>query len=199
MEKQRTIVHLVRHGEVENPDRLRYGRLPGYHLSAAGRHQVEQASLVFLKRTITHMYASPLERTQQTATLLGITLPHVAISLDARLLEIKTSSQFEGHTRALAFGYPKHHTADAETKEEVIMRFQHFLEEKIIAHHGQEIIAVSHGDPIAFITNKLIFDTVTPDGLFYPAYASVFRLVFRGLTLESAWYASVPETRSVRT
>src|SRR5205085_2075794 len=32
-----TIVHLLRHGEVENPAGIVYGRLPGYHLSANGR------------------------------------------------------------------------------------------------------------------------------------------------------------------
>ena len=31
-----TIVHLVRHGEVFNPEKILYGRLPGYHLSARG-------------------------------------------------------------------------------------------------------------------------------------------------------------------
>ena len=33
MGQNRTIVHLVRHGEVDNPAGLLYGRLPDYHLS----------------------------------------------------------------------------------------------------------------------------------------------------------------------
>ncbi|HEV3068841.1 MAG TPA: histidine phosphatase family protein, partial [Streptosporangiaceae bacterium] len=32
-----TVVHLLRHGEVDNPRGIIYGRLPGYHLSANGR------------------------------------------------------------------------------------------------------------------------------------------------------------------
>lgn len=33
----RTVVHLVRHGEVENPEALLYGRMPDFHLSQLGR------------------------------------------------------------------------------------------------------------------------------------------------------------------
>ena len=43
----RTIVHLVRHGEVENPDRLLYGRLPEYHLSARGQRMAERLGEYF--------------------------------------------------------------------------------------------------------------------------------------------------------
>ena len=39
-----TIVHLLRHGEVENPAGIVYGRLPGYHLSANGRAMAEAAA-----------------------------------------------------------------------------------------------------------------------------------------------------------
>ena len=31
-----TTVHLVRHGEVYNPKKILYGRMPGYHLSSRG-------------------------------------------------------------------------------------------------------------------------------------------------------------------
>ena len=34
---ERTVVHLLRHGEVDNPHKVLYGRLPDYHLSALGR------------------------------------------------------------------------------------------------------------------------------------------------------------------
>ena len=38
------VVHLVRHGEVENPRGVIYGRLPGFGLSARGRAQVEETA-----------------------------------------------------------------------------------------------------------------------------------------------------------
>ena len=39
-----TRVHLVRHGEVENPDKVLYGRRPGYHLSALGRQMADRVA-----------------------------------------------------------------------------------------------------------------------------------------------------------
>ena len=39
----RTVVHVLRHGEVYNPDKILYGRIPGYRLSDRGRDQAELA------------------------------------------------------------------------------------------------------------------------------------------------------------
>ena len=38
---ERTLIYLIRHGEVQNPSRVRYGRLPGYGLSDLGREQAK--------------------------------------------------------------------------------------------------------------------------------------------------------------
>jgi broad specificity phosphatase PhoE len=188
MQKQKTIIHLVRHGEVDNPQSLRYGRMPGFHLSESGRKQVESLNSFFIPRKIAHIYSSPLERTQQTATLLGLAFPHVRISLDARILENKTAATFEGKPRRIGFYYPTHETIDAETADEIILRFWHFMEEKITQHNGQEIIAVSHSDPIALIYTKLVYNTTRILKGHYPWYASVYSFVFVGLTLKEVWY-----------
>jgi broad specificity phosphatase PhoE len=62
-----TIVHLLRHGEVENPAGIIYGRLPGYHLSANGRSMASAAADYFAGRPVTALFCSPLERAQETA------------------------------------------------------------------------------------------------------------------------------------
>jgi len=62
-----TIVHLLRHGEVENPNGIIYGRLPGYHLSANGRHMAEAAADYFAERPVVALFSSPLERALETA------------------------------------------------------------------------------------------------------------------------------------
>ena len=65
---QTTVVHLLRHGEVYNPDGILYGRLPDYHLSDIGRQMAERVADDACKdRDITHLVASPLERAQETA------------------------------------------------------------------------------------------------------------------------------------
>ncbi|MFQ9337269.1 MAG: histidine phosphatase family protein, partial [Varibaculum sp.] len=42
-----TTIHLMRHGEVDNPDGVLYGRLPGYHLTDLGK-QMAQMSAEYL-------------------------------------------------------------------------------------------------------------------------------------------------------
>jgi broad specificity phosphatase PhoE len=37
-------VHLLRHGEVHNPDGVLYGRLPGFRLSDLGERQAQAAA-----------------------------------------------------------------------------------------------------------------------------------------------------------
>jgi broad specificity phosphatase PhoE len=62
-----TVVHLLRHGEVHNPNHVLYGRLPGYHLSANGLMMAAAAADYFDGRPVAAVFASPLERAQETA------------------------------------------------------------------------------------------------------------------------------------
>jgi broad specificity phosphatase PhoE len=62
-----TTVHMVRHGEVNNPDGILYGRLCGYHLSDRGRAQARAVANSLADNDIVLVVASPLERAQQTA------------------------------------------------------------------------------------------------------------------------------------
>lgn len=62
-----TVVHLLRHAEVHNPEGLLYGRLPGYHLSETGRSMADVVAKALSGRDITHLSCSPLERAQETA------------------------------------------------------------------------------------------------------------------------------------
>jgi broad specificity phosphatase PhoE len=88
-----TVVHLVRHGQVENPRRVLYGRLPGYHLSSRGQAQADLLAGHFAGAPVTAVVASPLERAQQTAA--PIAAAHgLQVSTDLRLIE--TSNIFEG-------------------------------------------------------------------------------------------------------
>ena len=81
-----TAVHLLRHGEVFNPDHVLYGRLPGYHLSELGIAQAEVAAQWLARRPIAHLVSSPLERAQQTAAPLAA-LTGLPVTTDERLIE----------------------------------------------------------------------------------------------------------------
>jgi broad specificity phosphatase PhoE len=83
---QRTTVHLLRHGEVHNPEGVLYGRLPDFHLSALGQQMAERTAEALGNRDITIVTSSPLERAQETAGPLAAALG-LEIGVDVDLLE----------------------------------------------------------------------------------------------------------------
>ena len=88
----RTTVHLLRHGEVENPTHVMYGRLPGFHLSARGRGMAERVAKALLDRDITYLVSSPLERARETSAPLAAALG-LPVHTDDRLLEAENAFQ----------------------------------------------------------------------------------------------------------
>lgn len=97
----RTTVHMLRHGEVHNPDLVLYGRLPHFRLSEDGVQMAEDAADALRGRDITHLVASPLQRAQETAQptaeLFGL-----PVHTDERLLE--SENVFEGKTVGVGDG-----------------------------------------------------------------------------------------------
>lgn len=63
-----TIVHMMRHGEVDNPDGILYGRLPGFRLSGDGQAQARKVADTLADHNVKAVFASPLQRAQETAT-----------------------------------------------------------------------------------------------------------------------------------
>ncbi|MFM2412794.1 MAG: hypothetical protein RLZZ587_1127 [Actinomycetota bacterium] len=59
-------VHLVRHGEVHNPDGVLYERLPGFGLSAYGRELAQSAVTAIDPTRVTGLVVSPLQRTKES-------------------------------------------------------------------------------------------------------------------------------------
>ena len=88
-----TIVHLLRHGEVHNPDGVLYGRMDGYHLSDLGRTMAERVATSIKDRDIVHLRVSPLERAQETARPIAAALD-LDIVTDERVIE--SGNVFEG-------------------------------------------------------------------------------------------------------
>ncbi|HEX3614242.1 MAG TPA: histidine phosphatase family protein [Sporichthyaceae bacterium] len=92
-----TLVHVVRHGEVFNPEKVLYGRIPGYHLSELGTKMAERVAESLAGRDVTAVIASPLERALQTAAPIAAAFD-LEIDTDPRLIE--AANHFEG----LSFG-----------------------------------------------------------------------------------------------
>ncbi|HEX6468662.1 MAG TPA: histidine phosphatase family protein [Streptosporangiaceae bacterium] len=88
-----TVVHLLRHGEVDNPKGILYGRLPGYHLSEDGVLMAQAVAKWLAGRDVTALFCSPLERARETAAPIAETLG-LRVTVDERLNE--ATNAFEG-------------------------------------------------------------------------------------------------------
>ena len=89
----KTVVHVLRHGEVYNPEKVLYGRMPGYYLSELGVQMAKAAAQAVAERDVTFVVASPLERAQQTAEPIASQFK-LPIAVDERLIE--SENVFEG-------------------------------------------------------------------------------------------------------
>ncbi|MGN8553966.1 UNVERIFIED_CONTAM: histidine phosphatase family protein [Microbacterium sp. SLM126] len=148
-------LHLVRHGEVHNPQRVLYGRLPGYGLSADGRRMARQAAeyIQALDRPVTALVCSPLQRTQESSEpfteLFGLE-PRI----DERVIE--PTNVFEGRRMLRALVNPwnwRHLRKPAlpswgEPYAEVIARMNEAMTEAWTAADGGDVVIVSHQLPI---------------------------------------------------
>jgi broad specificity phosphatase PhoE len=151
-----TIVHLLRHGEVDNPYGLIYGRLPGYHLSADGRLMAEAAADYFAERPVVALFSSPLERAQETALPVAERLALPIVS-DDRLIE--SWNHFEGLKFGVGDGSLRHpghwpHLCNpfrpswGEPYRDVAARMSSMMETAREAAAGGEAVCVTHQLPI---------------------------------------------------
>jgi len=153
---ERTVVHLLRHGEVQNPDKILYGRLPGYHLSDLGRRMADRARDHFASRDVTRIVSSPLERAQETAAPLAAKLG-LTVVLDDRLIE--ASNIFQGQPFGIGDGalrkpaawrhlYNPFLPSWGEPYAEIAFRMHAAVENARIEAAGHETVLVSHQLPI---------------------------------------------------
>jgi len=104
----RTVVHLLRHGEVHNPDKVLYGRLPGFRLSELGEQMAGRAADALADRDVTVVTSSPLERAQQTAA--PVAERHgLRVGIDDRIIE--ADNVFEGQRVGVGDGVLTHPSA----------------------------------------------------------------------------------------
>lgn len=101
---ERTVVHLLRHGEVYNPEGVLYGRLPGYLLSDLGHEMAVQAATALAEHDITAVITSPMERAQQTAQ--PIAAKH-GLEIQTDPLLIEADNIFEGQRVSVGDGVLK--------------------------------------------------------------------------------------------
>src|SRR5580658_75460 len=152
----RTIVHLVRHGEVANPEGILYGRIPGFGLSEDGQLMAKAAADFLAGRDVTVLRSSPLERARQTAEPIAAQLG-LPVEVDERLIE--PWNHFEGLNVGVGDGSlraPRHwiylrnpfRPSWGEPYAEVAARVLAAAADAARAARGHEAVCVSHQLPI---------------------------------------------------
>lgn len=151
-------LHLVRHGEVFNPERVLYGRLPEYGLSEAG-HQMAAlaaAELGSRDREYSRLIASPLQRTQESAAPVSRVLK-LPIDLDERVIE--PTNAFEGKRMRGAESALKDpgnwkylvnpfKPSWGEPYQSIAARMRQAMTEAALSVDGGDVVIVSHQLPI---------------------------------------------------
>jgi broad specificity phosphatase PhoE len=160
-----TCISIVRHGEVDNPAEVYYGRLPGFGLSAEGRRQAQATAVYLAQRVTTGMlpprsspqtpdavYCSPLRRAHQTAAILADRLPGLSPVISPLLVEIY--SPFDGQPRSVmqARGWDFYTDTQPpyEQPGDVVARVRRFFARVRAEHAGRHVVAVTHGDVVMF-------------------------------------------------
>ncbi|NCD19787.1 MAG: histidine phosphatase family protein [Actinobacteria bacterium] len=152
-------VHLMRHGEVRNPDGILYGRLPGFSLSDRGRAMAERVADVLHAggHEIHAVLASPLQRAQESAVPTAEAFG-VAVRTDRGLVE--AANDFEGvavNRNRLQLAHPRYwpryvnpfQPSWGEPYADQVERMSGVIRRALgIVPDGGEVLAVSHQLPI---------------------------------------------------
>jgi broad specificity phosphatase PhoE len=152
----RTVVHLMRHGEVFNPSKILYGRLLGFFLSPLGEEMAEVVADSLKTRDITYLVSSPLERAQQTAKPISEKL-NLEVVLDRNLIEAE--NVFEGQRVAVGDGalrkpsawrhlYNPFKPSWGEPYVLLAARMKAAIDAARLEARGHEAVLVSHQLPI---------------------------------------------------
>ena len=143
-------LYWVRHGEVDNPEGVIYGHLPGFGLSAAGRAQIEKAGQALAGcGPMQALYASPLQRARESAAILA---GHLGLNpvIDEALVETGIGGYQGQSFDALPRPYITEEAVHPgiESAASIRARILAWAGAVQRRHAGARIAAVSHRDPI---------------------------------------------------
>jgi broad specificity phosphatase PhoE len=188
-----TTILFIRHGEVENPRRVIYGRMPRFGLSTRGYRQAAAAAEAMASITSSRriagdppgsIFSSPMLRARQTAQIIADQFPRLKVHISERLNEVY--SPYEGGPVALVershwdvyAGIP----ANYEQPGDVLARALKFVTAVRRKFPRECVLAVTHGDLIYFLTlwAKGLPLAGKNDQTVYPAPASISSFIFEG-------------------
>jgi broad specificity phosphatase PhoE len=189
-------IHLVRHGQVENPKGVIYGRLPGFHLSERGVKEARSAAMRLARAQVGVVWASPLERARETAG--EIASPHgLEVVIDPRLTESRTTLEGTAHNLWIFLRSPRYWLSLrnpwtpswGESFADIRTRMLDAVGDAAVAAAGREVVIVSHQTPVVVTRLAFARRRLPPWLARTPCETgSVTTLVIRGDELLSASY-----------
>lgn len=152
------LVHLVRHAEVENPQHLVYGSMPGYGLSPYGVEQARRVGRYLGPRPVVSIWSSPLESALRTAEEIAAR-SGVPVRVDGQLTDWAITDRWRGHPWASIQGAfpgeletyladPVAVTFAEESLEQVAERISTVARRLDVDHPHGDVVIVTHQDPI---------------------------------------------------
>lgn len=152
-----TRLYLARHCDVENPEHILYGHLPGFGLSRKGIEQASAMGRFFANTSVKKIYTSPLQRAAQTAGIIDSYLHDVPVETTPDLIEAKFGLYVQGvRPRDIPWRRPLWWVhmvwpgllPNDESVGVMAARVTRQLLRLLREHPGDGGICISHGDPI---------------------------------------------------
>lgn len=194
-----TTIHVMRHGEVHNPDAVLYGRRRGYGLSELGWAMAESVAETLHQsgHNIRAVVASPLLRAQMTAMPTARAFG-VEVGADARLIEAWNT--FEGvavNRNRAQLAHPKYWSryinplkpSWSEPYVDLVSRMRAAVSDALAGNEGAEALLVSHQLPIWTLRSWVEGRPLAHDPRKREcSLASITSYVFSGRTLKAVTY-----------
>ena len=178
----------LRHGQAKNNlERILTGRTPGVPLTEKGIDQAEKAAKFLEHMNISAIYSSPIERARHTAEIVG---KHnsIDVKIDDRLIELDmgkfTGVPYDEIFTSHGNVFMKFYNGEleiahngVETFSEVKKRILDIVDHVIENHPDQNVVLVTHMDPIKAMLSTVV--DLTPTNLFELIIANASLNIFR--------------------
>ncbi len=160
-----TLVLLVRHGQTPTTGAVLPGRAPGLHLAETGQRQAERAAeRISALKKVAAVYASPLERTRETAAPIA-KASGLRVRTDKGLLECDfgdwTGAELKALMKLPEWKVVQRHPSrfrfpGGESFAEMQLRMVSTIARLSEEHRGETVVLVSHADPIKAAVNEAV-------------------------------------------
>lgn len=160
-----TTIYLIRHGDVDNPKKVFYGRTIKVELTDKGREQIRNLAEKLLAKGehIVCIYTSPMKRALESATVFSKAYNDLPIVQEESFTEVdipalvgkpnslRGKMHSEGKDEYTGEFVKQGSESAAHITERMINAFRRI----VTSHKGEVVVIVSHGDPIRYLTFRV--------------------------------------------